>query len=167
MKSAKEPSRKGQPGRPCKFTQAQADRICEQLMDGKSLRAICESGGLPTRKTVFNWLNTRPVFMEQYNRAREIQYDSWADEIKEIADAPLIGEKTTTKGEKTEKTIGDNVERSKLKVDARKWLLARLAHNRFGDRITQEVTGANGTPLIPVINLTVGGVRTGGNGSAG
>ncbi|TIP12333.1 MAG: terminase small subunit protein, partial [Mesorhizobium sp.] len=35
--------------RPTSFTQEIADRICEQLADGKSLRSICLADDMPDR----------------------------------------------------------------------------------------------------------------------
>jgi hypothetical protein len=29
-----------------------------------------------------------------------------------------------------------------------------MAPKKYGDKITQEVTGADGAPLVPIINLT-------------
>ena len=36
------------------------------------------------------------------------------------------------------------VQRNRLRVDARKWLLSKLAPKKYGDKLTQEHTGANG-----------------------
>ena len=47
----------------------------------------------------------------------------------------------------TEVTKGDNVERSKLMLQTREWLLARLAPAAYGDRIATELSGPNGGPI--------------------
>ena len=48
---------------------------------------------------------------------------------------------------------GDMVERAKLQLDARKWLLSKMRPDKYGDRVTQEVTGPAGAPLQLGITL--------------
>lgn len=43
-------------GRPIKFTQAIADRICERIADRESLRSICRDEGMPAMSSVLSWL---------------------------------------------------------------------------------------------------------------
>jgi hypothetical protein len=101
---------------------------------------------------VFRWLASNQIFREQYAHAREVQAESWADDIIEISDD---GVNDTYKDEDGhERTNQDVIARSRLRVDTRKWLMARMAPKKYGDKITQEVTGADGSPLVPIINLT-------------
>lgn len=148
-------------GRPSKFTQAIADKICDAIADGRSLRSICEDEGMPSKTAVMRWLGDEDnqAFRDQYARAREAQADKYAEEIIEIADTPVIGEKTTTKPNGDVETVtGDTVDRARLRVDARKWLAARLAPKKYGDKLA--VGGADDLPPVqiqPVLNVTVGG----------
>lgn len=139
-------------GRPSKFTQQIAETICERLSLGESLRSICRDEAMPGQTTVFRWLSDDETFRKQYTHAREVQADSWADDIIEIADDGLND--TYKDAEGIERTNADVIARSRLRVDTRKWLMARMAPKKYGDKITQEVTGADGAPLVPVINLT-------------
>lgn len=124
------------------YTQEMADRICEQLADGKSLRAVCDEPGMPSEAAVRAWaLDDIEGFAAQYARAREIGYDRLADELLEIADTPQTGVKTTTKATGTETTEGDMIEHRRLQVDARKWMLAKMLPKKYGDKLTTEVTG--------------------------
>lgn len=41
----------------------------------------------------------------------------------------------------------DMVERARLQVDTRKWLLAKMAPKRYGDKVQQEITGPEGGPV--------------------
>lgn len=116
--------------RSTEFTQEMADAICEKLADGESLRSICLADDMPAKSTVFKWLIQQPDFADQYARARECQADTMADEILDIADDgsnDYMGE--------DEKYNGDAVQRSKLRVDARKWLAAKLQPKKYGDKI--------------------------------
>lgn len=100
------------------------------------------------------WLNDNPEFQDQYARAREAQADYWAEQIIEISDTPLLGVRTEESDTGTKTVQEDMLGHRRLQVDTRKWLMARMAPKKYGDKITQEVTGANGSPLVPIINLT-------------
>lgn len=112
------------------YTQELADLICERLVEGESLRKICLSDDMPSAALVCRWLGEHDEFREQYARAREAQADTLADEILDIADDgsnDFMGE--------DEKYNGDAVQRSKLRVDARKWLAAKMLPKKYGDKI--------------------------------
>lgn len=142
-------------GRPSDYSQEIVDAICERLGTGESLRAICNDDGMPNKATVFRWLAQHAEFRDQYARAREVQADSLFDEILVIADTPMAGEKTKTFPDGTvEKTSGDMIEHRRLQVDARKWMASKLLPKKYGEKVTQEVTGADGAPLVPIINLS-------------
>src|SRR3546814_14892486 len=70
------------------FTQEAADRICDELSAGRSLRSICLDGDMPSQSTVFRWLRdeAHEEFRQQYARARDNQADTHADEILGMAD---------------------------------------------------------------------------------
>ena len=117
-------------GRPSIYTQEIADTICKALAEGKSLRSICREEGMPTEATVRMWAaDDREGFYSQYTRARDIGLDCVAEEVFEIADH------------------GSDHQRDRLKFDARRWYLSKLAPKRYGDKITQEHTGADGGPI--------------------
>lgn len=114
-------------GRPTDYTKDMADKICEKISGGLSLRAICAEPGMPARGTVYRWLIENADFQDQYARAREEQADSFADEIIDIADsvAPETGE----------------VAKAKLQIDARKWKASKMAPKKYGDKVEQQITG--------------------------
>jgi hypothetical protein len=116
------------------YTTVIATSICEQLIEGKSLRQICEQPGMPNKATVLRWLadEKRAVFRDQYARAREMQAEAMADEILEIADTPEIGQKTVSKATGIEITEGDMIEHRRLRVDTRKWLMSKLLPKKYG-----------------------------------
>jgi hypothetical protein len=132
------------------FTQEQADLICQRIADGESLRTICSDEGMPATSTVFKWLNEQTTFSEQYARAREAQADALFDEILEIADDGSNDwmERKNQDGENIGwRENGEALRRSALRVDARKWMAAKLQPKKYGDRITQELTGKDGGPI--------------------
>ncbi len=60
--------------------------MLELMIDGASLRSICERPGMPSRRVVFEWLHHHAEFRERYEIARQMQVEYWAHEIIEIAD---------------------------------------------------------------------------------
>lgn len=132
-------------GRPSSFTQEIADKICARLADGESLRAICRDEDMPCKTSVFKWLAADKAFADQYARAREAQADTMADEILEIADD---GRNDTYMGEDgIERTDTDVIARSRLRVDARKWLASKMAPKKYGDRQAIDINDV--TPKTP------------------
>lgn len=137
--------------RPCEFTQEIADAICERIADGESLRTICQAEEMPARSTVFRWLSQIEAFSDQYARAREAQADLLADEIIEIADDATHDTITRRRnGDDDGQEVANTewINRSRLRVDARKWMASKLAPKRYGEKITQEHTGKNGGPIV-------------------
>ena len=108
-------------GRPTTYSQETADKICELIARGMSLRAICASADMPAGGTVHRWLAEHQDFQDQHARAREEQADGVADEFIDMADsvAPETGE----------------VAKAKLQIDARKWKAAKLAPKKYGEKL--------------------------------
>lgn len=138
--------------RPSEYTEAKANIICNLLGDGISLRKICAADDMPDKATVFRWIIAHDKFRDQYARARETQADTMADEILEIADD---GKRDTYIDENgNERTDQDVIARSRLRVDARKWLASKMAPKKYGDKVQQEITGKDGAPLLTGIEVT-------------
>src|SRR5260370_4034562 len=93
-------------------------------------------------------------FRDQYARAREEQADKIFREIIEIADDASGDYVTTSDGKRI--VDHENIQRSRLRVDASKWTAARLAPKKYGDHISHDVKrpGAN---FQPAILITVDG----------
>lgn len=131
-------------GRPTIFSQELADEICERLADGESLKAICAAPEMPNRSTVFRWLASNKDFCDTYARAREAQADVLADEILVIADD---GSNDTYETDDGPRVNQDVIARSRLRVDARKWIAAKLKPKVYAERNTTAVEGPNGGPV--------------------
>jgi hypothetical protein len=104
--------------RPSEYDDAKADFICEQLIEGKSLRSVCRDEGMPAQSTICRWLASNETFRKQYAHARELQADTIFDEVLDIADEKA-----------------DDVNRSRLRVDARKWMAGKLRPKVYGDKL--------------------------------
>lgn len=136
-------------GRPSKYTKELAIELCSVIAESdRGLDDICSGrDDFPAARTVRTWILENEEFQPMYARAKEIQADFIAHQVLPLADICRVGEKTIVKPSGTEITRGDMVERSRLQVDARKWLAAKLAPKKYGDKVTQEHTGADGGPI--------------------
>ncbi len=143
-------------GRPSDFTQATADIICARLADGESLRAICASDDMPSKTSVFRWLAVNEAFRDQYARAREAQADHLVDEILEISD-DATNDWMVRNGKDGEDSTyvlnGEHVQRSRLRVDSRKWFASKVAPKKYGEKL--ELAGDKENPLA----VTISGLR--------
>lgn len=127
--------------RPSEYTEDMAIRICEQIALGRSLNSICAGDDFPSVGGVYKWLSRYPAFVEMYTRAREDQADTLADQIVEIADERETVVKEMDGG--TTAVVFDStaVARNRLRVDARKWVAAKLKPRKYGERQTIEHAG--------------------------
>lgn len=100
---------------------------------------------MPARSTVYDWIvDNVDGFADRYARARDLGLDEMADELLEIADDGRNDYIQTEDGLVFNK---EHVLRSRLRVEARKWYLAKLAPKRYGDRIAHEHSGPDGDPI--------------------
>jgi hypothetical protein len=129
-------------GRPTRYTPAIADAICKRLAEGETLRAICRSEGMPDHSTVVIWAaNDAHGFYNHYARSRDIGLDVMADELLEIADdGKNDWMESNDPGNPGYRINGEHQQRSRLRVDTRKWYLSKLAPKRYGDKLGLDVT---------------------------
>lgn len=127
------------------FSHDLLELILDRVANGESLSSICDAEDMPTRKTFFQWVKENPGIQAQYEFAIQMRADKLAEDILAIADDGT-GD-TYTDADGNERTNHDVVARSRLRVDARKWLASKMAPKKYGERIQQEVTGADGGPV--------------------
>lgn len=145
---AKVAAPKRRPGRQTLFAPEIAALICARLAEGKSLTAICKAASMPAESTVRAWaVDDVQGFAADYARAREIGYARLGDEILRIADTPQIGTKSVSKITGLEVTEGDMIEHRRLQVDARKWMLSKMLPKVYGDKMQQDITITDNTPM--------------------
>lgn len=128
------------------FSQELFDTICERIADGESLRTICSDAQMPNKATVFRWLAGNAALGDQYARAREAQADALVDEMLDIAD-DARNDWMERRGEDDAGYIanGEHIQRSKLRIDARKWIAGKMRPKVYGDRIEVEAKNFNVT----------------------
>ncbi len=127
-------------GRPTEYTKEKADEICEQLISGLSLREICrQSGGAFNMSTIFRWIEANEDFRAQYSRAKKLQVEALVDEMIDIADdgSNDYMQKFDKEGGSLGYFLnGEHVQRSRMRVDTRKWIAAKLVPKVYGEAMT-------------------------------
>lgn len=124
-------------GRPSLYNEEIANIICTEIAtSSKSLRTICSKESMPNVSTVLNWLTKNKEFLEQYARAKEQQADFLAEEIIDISDDGSNDFMTITKGDESYEIENKEwTSRSKLRVEARKWVASKLKPKKYGDKL--------------------------------
>ena len=135
-------------GRPTKRTPEVIRRVIEGLSNGTPLTVICAPDDMPSPCTVRLWMNSDDELSNDIAGAREAGFDKIAVEAMAIADG---SERDTIALEKgghmVEIPDKEWIMRTKLRVETRLKLLAKWDPKRYGDKITQELTGSNGGPI--------------------
>lgn len=136
---------KNKGGRPSKYCKEITNEICLRLAHGESLRQICRSEHIPDIGTILDWLidDRKVEFHQQYARAREIQAEYMFDEIIDIADDGSNDwmEIETKSGRVIEVGNHEHMNRSRLRVDTRKWYLSKVLPKKFGEKTQVEHSG--------------------------
>ncbi|WP_368936078.1 ubiquitin carboxyl-hydrolase [Proteus penneri] len=112
-------------GRPSDYLPEVADDVCALIADGESLRSVCKRPGMPNTTKVMRWLREYHDFREQYAKAMESRADDVFEELFDIAD------------DVTEEPAA--VAKARLRIDTRKWALARMSPKKYGDKVTQDI----------------------------
>lgn len=120
------------------------DGICALTADCVPMRKIAADVGVDW-STLAAYINATPERIQQYARAREAQADKFADEIIAIADDGTRDTFTDENG--NERTNQEVIARSRLRVDARKWLAGKMAPKKYGDKLDVEAN-VTGTVII-------------------
>lgn len=123
------------------YTSEEKDRIfnfiCEEISKGSSLRVSLQKEECPSSSTFYLWLDEDNDKSKQYARACEERSDLIFEEILDIADNGSSDKKIVSDQEVIDY---ENIQRSKLRVDARKWMLGKMNPKKYGDKIQQDVT---------------------------
>jgi transposase-like protein len=113
------------------------EAILATVMGGASVRKACKEHAV-TRSELYVDLAADADFADQYARALAIRADEQFDEMDEIVD--------TVKADPVE------IAKAKLKVDTRKWTLARMNPRKYGDKV--QVGGADDLPPVATVDAT-------------
>lgn len=132
-------------------------KIAAGLSDGRTLREMCREEGMPSFVAVYDWIKADEDVALRIACAREAGYDCIADQIIEIVDDS--SNDTVMNEDGTERPNGEVVARSRLRAEMRLKLLSKWSPKKYGDKVQNEHTGADGGN-IP-LSLAVSFVQSG------
>ena len=117
------------------------NEVFERMAEGESLRSVLRSDNMPHANTFYEWIDDDEEKSEQYARAIELRTDYYADEILQISDAHNAD--VTVSEDGSVQINGQVIQRSKLQVDTRKWLMGKLNAPKYGDKSTTVLEGGS------------------------
>jgi hypothetical protein len=140
------------PGRVSTYKEIIADRVCELIADGHTLRQIAKMPGMPSKGTVRNWRINHADFRAKYALAKEFRAEDRADEIIEILFEPELAISADSNGkEQQQVAVSPSWEARKARVAVLKWLMICENPGRYG-RTGQQCRAAGegvGKPAQP------------------
>lgn len=141
----------GAGGRPSTYNQDVATAICARMSEGESLRSICRDPLMPALSTVFLWVSKHSEFSEQYRLAMASRADAMFEDMIEIADDSAEDYVNTDQGEKFN---SEHVQRSRLRLDTRKWMLSKMMPKKYGDKVAEDDNPTDKEITINVVRVS-------------
>lgn len=120
------------------YTEAVLEEVMDRVRDGQTLTSICEDTYyMPDVKKLRRYIHANPELLAEYRHNQEIGAEKVEDEMIEIADA--------------EHNSLEDVQRSTLKINTRKWLLGIWNRSRYGD--TKQIDVNMNVDLVGAMDL--------------
>lgn len=120
------------------------EEICGRLAAGESVNDVFRTPAddYPSERTFWRWVANDKEVCEAYERATEKRGEKFAEEIVSIADGvkgePLLSDEGVPimgrDGFPVMVLSKVAIEHARLRIDARKWVSARMLPGRYGDR---------------------------------
>lgn len=111
-------------GRPTIYSEELVTEFLYRIAKGRSVASVCGDDDMPHRATIYEWLAQNGDFSDRYARASEQRADHYFDEMLDIAD----------------KALPEEVQKAKLQIDTRKWVLARMNPKKYSDKGQEDNT---------------------------
>jgi len=113
------------------------------------LRTALKNNNNFSSHTFNDWVNEDEEKGKQYARAKEQRTDLIFEEILNIADSQ---EGDVIHKDGIDIVNHDVINRARLRIDARKWMLGKMDKNKYGDKIQTEHSGEITTNVISLGN---------------
>jgi hypothetical protein len=141
--------------RPTLYTEELATEICERISGGESLCQIVLLEHMPCEKTVYNWIDAHPEFLQKYTHAVDRRTDFWAEEIISIADDSRNDwvERENQRTHETYVAVNEEaIARARLRIDSRFRLMAKQAPKKYGDKLDVTSQGDKIAPAYIILS---------------
>lgn len=151
-------------GRPPIYSEAMVSEICARLAEGRSLVSVSDDADMPSYDHILVWQRDNTDFKRRIAYARSEAAARMADDTIQIADADF-----PQRALDDPRLANAEVQRAKLRIDTRRWMLEKTAPETYGTvqqvsgTITHEHTHSlvtalaairDATPSAPVIDMT-------------
>ncbi len=108
------------------------ERVIEDIYRGRSLQSLIEGDPrVVSYEGFLRWIKRDPHRHERFKEAQEMRTEFLAGEILEIADGL----------ESVDPSSNDTVNRDRLRIDTRKWLMSAHNKKRYGESKQIELGG--------------------------
>lgn len=108
------------------YSKTLVDLICQKIVEGQTLKAICEEPGFPPYHVLAKWRRNHPYCQESIEQARQDRAEWLVEEARELVDTP-------------QPMTGDELKKVKEQVEIRKWTASKEAPTKYGNKV--ELTG--------------------------
>lgn len=132
-------------GRPSGYSQHLAAEICAEIASGLSIRDLTAKDGMPSETTIYCWLAANQPFQEMYARACEQRVEVFAEKIIAIGDEAAAATYVDTEGNTRVDTGA--IQAARLRSDNLRWLMAKMAPKKYGDRV-EHIVRAGGADQL-------------------
>jgi hypothetical protein len=76
-------------GRPSLFSPELMEEFCGLIVDGMTVDRACKEAGMPSKRTIKNWLKKYPEFRREFEESVQFRNQIWMDQCVDIADDTL------------------------------------------------------------------------------
>ena len=126
--------------------------IIDLIEEGGSIRSILKRSDTVGTKTFYKWLEESEELQERYKIATKKRADNIFEEMLEIADKQ---EADMGYNERGEEIINHNViNRSRLQIDTRKWMLGKMNPKKYGDKLDVTSDGDK-LQVMPIVGMKI------------
>ena len=96
---------------------------------------------MPTRKSFYKWVRENEGVLRDYEMAMSLRADYCFDEILDIADDENL-------------ITSEDIARAKLRVDARKWAVSKLAPKKYGDKTALDLESNDKNITVEIVDFS-------------
>jgi hypothetical protein len=135
--------------RPTVPSAALLEAICERIANGQTTSEVVRDETMPTWNVLYRWREQDEDFNRAYTIARQSCCEKWADEIIEIADDASNDyvERVLKNGGTQTVWSRENFERSRLRVDSRKWTASKVLRHVYGEKSEVDLRTPDGVSI--------------------
>ena len=117
--------------------------ILARISEGASVSSVLEPQDMPHRSTFHEYVAKTEGAADKYARACEERETRMFEQIEQIADDARNDFMEAKRKDGSTDIVFDreHVERSKLRIEARKWMLGKMRPKKYGDKLDVEHGG--------------------------